>query len=279
MNIDSSSRWGVAYLHPLHLCVKLITRSCYTERLLEGGQNIWKPELSQPDEFHKQVWTVESLFSPQQSNHATNGWEEVEIYKESCSAWSHHLLQQQLWFQQFVYPGLAIAPKMGTGTPADAQVKRLWQGILTSVRRPLAVLSAKMDAKVMAGRGHPAQWSSRATSPGLGLAAVNTWRKNSSETQWRSKTKRWTGLVMHGKYSHPQGFLHSRGDDPSLRRHWPQRAFHKQLSGDLKPGFPLLWGRTKQRCILIVTLGGRKELNTVTFISCVWPMLSLHVFN
>lgn len=98
---------------------------------------------------------MESLFGPQQgkSLHSTNGWEEVEIYKESCSAWSHHLLQQQLWLQQFVYPDLSIAPKMGTGTPADAQVKRLWQGILTSVRRPLAVLSAKMDANVMAGRG------------------------------------------------------------------------------------------------------------------------------
>lgn len=39
MNIDSSSRWEVAYLHPLHLCGKFITSLCYGERLLEGGQN------------------------------------------------------------------------------------------------------------------------------------------------------------------------------------------------------------------------------------------------
>lgn len=143
MNIDSSSRWEVAYLHPLHLCVKFITSLCYAERLLEGARNTWNPELSQPDEFHMQVQTVESFFSPQQSKtlHAANGWEEVEMCKERC--WAGSLLEQQLWLQQLVYLDLAIAPKMCTGTSADAQVKRLWQGILASVRRPLALLPAK----------------------------------------------------------------------------------------------------------------------------------------
>lgn len=179
MNIDSSSRWGVAYLHPLHLCVKFITRLCYTERLLEGGQNTWKPEQSQPDEYHMQVRTVESLFSPRQSKtrHAASGWEEVEICKERCWARSHHLLQQQLWLwlQQLGYLDLAIAPKTGRGTPAGAQVKILWQGILASVRRLLALLPAKMNANVngrqrrllqsVVARALPAQWSSWVTSP------------------------------------------------------------------------------------------------------------------
>lgn len=113
MNIDSSSRWGVAYLHPLHLCVKFITRLCYIERLLEGGQNTWKPELSQADEFHMQVWTVESLFSPQQSKtlHAANGWEEAEICKERCRAGNHCLPQQKLWLQQLGHPDSAVATK------------------------------------------------------------------------------------------------------------------------------------------------------------------------
>lgn len=83
MNIDSSSRWEGAYLHPLHLCVKFITSFCYTERLLEDLETL---EVSQPDEFHMQVQTVESKFSPQQSKtlHAASGWEEVEICKERC---------------------------------------------------------------------------------------------------------------------------------------------------------------------------------------------------
>lgn len=92
---------------------------------MEGGQNTWNPELSQPDELHMQVQTVESFFSPQQSKtlHAANGWEEVEMCKER--RWGGSLLEQPLWLQQLVYLDLAIAPKMCTGIPADAQVKRL----------------------------------------------------------------------------------------------------------------------------------------------------------
>lgn len=46
------------------------------------------------------------------------------------------------------YLDLAIAPKTGRGTPAGAQVKILWQGILASARRLLALLPAKMNANV-----------------------------------------------------------------------------------------------------------------------------------
>lgn len=86
MNIDCSSRWGVAYLHPLHLYVKFITGLCYAERLLEDGQNTCKPALSQPDEYRMQVQTVESLFSPYpgKPRHTANSWEEVEVCKGRC---------------------------------------------------------------------------------------------------------------------------------------------------------------------------------------------------
>lgn len=129
-------------------------------------------------EYHMQVRTVDSLFSPRQSKtrHAASGWEEVEICKERCWARSHRLLQQQLWLwlQQLGYLDLAIAPKTGRGTPAGAQVKILWQGILASVRRLLALLPAKMNANVngrqrrllqsVVARALPAQWSSWVTS-------------------------------------------------------------------------------------------------------------------
>lgn len=64
MNIDSSGRQWVAYLHPLHLYVKFITRLCYMESLLEDGQNTCKPALSQPDEYRTRVQMVKSFLSP-----------------------------------------------------------------------------------------------------------------------------------------------------------------------------------------------------------------------
>lgn len=60
MNIDSGSRWVVVYLHPVHLYVKYMTRLCFTERLLEDGQNTCKPALSQPDQHR---WSHYSALS------------------------------------------------------------------------------------------------------------------------------------------------------------------------------------------------------------------------
>lgn len=169
MNIDSSSRWGVAYLHPLHLCVKFITRLCYTERLWEGGQNTWKPEQVNIT-CKSELWTPYSAL-------AKAKLAMQPVAGKRCWARSHRLLQQQLWLwlQQLGYLDLAIAPKTGRGTPAGAQVKILWQGILASVRRLLALLPAKMNANVngrqrrllqsVVARALPAQWSSWVTSP------------------------------------------------------------------------------------------------------------------
>lgn len=88
---------------------------------------------------------------------------------------------------------------------------------------------------------------------------------------------------MHGECSHPQGLLHSRGrgDEPSLRRHWPQRAFHTQLFGDLKPDVPLLWGRIKQKIHSHCNPGMQKRIKCCDFssVNCVLPMLSLDIFN
>jgi len=88
MNADSNGRWGTAYLHPLHLYVKFITRLCYIESLLEDGQKTCKPALSQPDEYCMQLQMVESLFGPYSGKtlHWATGWEEAGVCKESLWA-------------------------------------------------------------------------------------------------------------------------------------------------------------------------------------------------
>lgn len=52
-------------------------------------------------------------------------------------------------------------------------------------------------------------------------------------------------------------------------------AFHKQLSGDLKPGVPLLWGRTKQKMHPHCNPGRQKRIKYCDFyqlcVTCVEP--------
>lgn len=184
-----------------------------------------------------------------------------------CSQWlgrGWDLQGKMLSWESSPFTAAAMAPTAGisrfSNCSKDGYRHSSWwtgekTGILASLRRHLAA--------------HLAQWSSWITSPDLGLVAVNTWTKNSSETQWKVKTKNWTGLVMHGKYSHPQGLLHSRGrgHEPSLRRHWPQRAFHTPLSGDIKPNVPLLRGRTKQKMHSHCNPGRQKRIKYCDFSS------------